>query len=109
MIDGPPPSRDNAELTPEQRARRRIVRMVMYWLAGISIGGLILSELAGLGGPTSRLVLIGGLVAAGTVAMILQGERRCPGCGVPYGYAPRLVQPNLCRRCGATFPILPDD
>lgn len=99
------PEHKQSELTPEQRARREFAETVMYWVAGVSIVGLILTEAMGWGMPPTRLVFMTGLAGAGTVALFLAAKRKCPNCGELYGYSPRVVRPNMCRHCGAESPI----
>lgn len=75
-----------------------------YVFAGLCLGALALVEAFDIATPTMRLILMLGIVAAGTAAWVMQAQRICPNCGAPYGYAIRIVNPNICRKCGAEFP-----
>jgi hypothetical protein len=75
-----------------------------YGFAGLCLGLLALAEAFGFASTILRSVTMIGIVLAGTGAWIMQSKRTCPNCGSLYGYAIRIVNANLCRKCGADFP-----
>lgn len=75
-----------------------------YGFAALCLGALAVLELTDTASPFLRTILMIGIVAAGTAAWVLQARRQCPGCGELYGYHPRIVNANICRKCGAEFP-----
>lgn len=75
-----------------------------YGFAGLCLGLLAVAEAFGFASTPLRSVTMIGIVIAGTAAWIMQAKRVCPGCGRPYGYAIRIVNANICNKCGADFP-----
>lgn len=75
-----------------------------YGFAGLCLGLLAVSEALGFASTPLRAVTMVGIVIAGTAAWVMQAKRRCPNCGHLYGYAIRIVNANICRKCGADFP-----
>jgi hypothetical protein len=70
-----------------------------FGLALACILGLAVAHLLGLATPTVDIVLVGGLVIAGTAAWVIQARLVCPHCGAPYGYRFRVVNTHLCPKC----------
>lgn len=76
----------------------------VYGLAALCLLVLALGEAFGFATPLLRTVTMVGIVLAGTAAWVMQAKRVCPNCGELYGYAIRIVNANICRKCGADFP-----
>jgi len=76
----------------------------VYGFAAFCLGALALVEITDTATPFIQTLLMLGIVAAGTLAWVLQAKRECQNCGVPYGYHFRLVNANICHKCGAEFP-----
>lgn len=75
-----------------------------YAFAAACLFGLALAEFAGVATPLLRTLLMLGILAAGTAAWVMQAKRVCAECGHPYGYHFRIVNANICTKCGAEFP-----
>ncbi len=74
-------------------------------LTVLAVIGLAVLHVFGLATPTLNLVALGAIVAAGTVAWLIQARVPCPGCGKLYGYRFRFLHARICRNCGAEFEI----
>lgn len=94
----------NPERQAARSARLRMFVSGMYWLAAVCLLGLALVVLADADTPVLRWVFMGGIALAGSAIIILQAQQECPHCGASYGYYPRLIKSNVCRRCGGEFP-----
>lgn len=75
-----------------------------YAFAAACLFGLAMAEFAGVATPLLRTLLMLGILAAGTAAWVMQAKRICAQCGHPYGYHFRIVNANICTKCGAEFP-----
>lgn len=75
-----------------------------YGFAAACLFGLALAEFAGAATPLLRTLLMLGILAAGTAAWVMQAKRVCSKCGRMYGYQIRIVNANVCNKCGAEFP-----
>ncbi|GAB4229820.1 MAG: hypothetical protein Kow0032_11240 [Methyloligellaceae bacterium] len=75
-----------------------------YAFAGLCLAALAVVEATDTATPLVRTLLMLGIGAAGTAAWVMQAKRVCPKCGTLYGYHFRIVNANVCRRCGAEFP-----
>ena len=74
-----------------------------FGLAGVCLAAIALAKLFGFATPTLSGVLMAGIVISGTAAWFLQARQKCPHCGELYGYGFRIVNANLCRKCGGDF------
>lgn len=75
-----------------------------YGFAAACLFGLAIAEVAGAATPLLRTILMLGILAAGTAAWVMQAKRVCAKCGHLYGYHFRLVNANICTKCGEEFP-----
>lgn len=75
-----------------------------YGFAAACLFALALAEFAGAATPLLRTILMSGILVAGTAAWIMQAKRICSKCGHMYGYQIRIVNANVCNKCGAEFP-----
>ena len=75
-----------------------------YGFAAFCLAALAVVEITGNATPFVRTLLMLGIVLAGTASWVLQAKRKCPQCGVLYGYHFRIVNANKCHKCGADFP-----
>ena len=75
-----------------------------YSFAAACLFALALAEFTNYATPQIRLLLMLGIMIAGTVAWVMEAKRKCPNCGQLYGYHFRLVRSNICRKCGAEYP-----
>lgn len=75
-----------------------------YAFAAACLFGLALAEIGGAATPLTRTLLMFGILAAGTAAWVMQAKRVCPSCGQLYGYKLRIVNANICAKCGGEFP-----
>ncbi len=71
-----------------------------FGLAGLCLAVLALANVFGFTSRALNSVLMTGIFVAGTAAWIVQARQICPHCGVPYGYRIRIVNANICRKCG---------
>jgi hypothetical protein len=71
----------------------------------LSLLVLAVMHVFGIATPTLTLVVMGCIVASGTVGWLVQAKQPCPGCGHPYGYRFRFLHARICRRCGAEFDL----
>jgi hypothetical protein len=109
---------DNPEPREQSRSQRakaayvgrlRELMPYMIWVGVVSVIGLAVTVVLRLDVPGLRAAFMGGIAIAGTVAYLLQAQRKCPNCGAPYGYQPRVIKSSTCRSCGAEFPPWPND
>ncbi len=75
-----------------------------YGMAGLCLGLLAVAEAFGFASTPLRTLTMVGIFIAGTAAWVMQAKRVCPKCGALYGYAIRIVNANICGKCGADFP-----
>lgn len=75
-----------------------------YGFAALCLLVLAIVEVTNTATPLVRTLLMIGIVLAGTLAWVMQAKCVCPECGEPYGYHFRIVNANVCRKCGAEFP-----
>lgn len=75
-----------------------------YGFAGACLFALALAEFFGIATPELRTILMLGILAAGTASWVLQAKRKCSNCGRLYGYHFRLVNANMCHKCGFEYP-----
>lgn len=87
---------------PDARYQKWVSRA--YGFAAACLFGLALAEVGGAATPLLRTVLMFGILAAGTVAWVMQAKRVCPSCGELYGYKIRIANVNTCAKCGGEFP-----
>lgn len=104
----PKKARSEASVRQDE-SKFRPLMPAMFWLAAGSIVGLALVEIWNVEAPVLRWGFMAGIGLAGTVAILIQAKRKCPQCGTPYGYRPRLFKSSKCRNCGAEFPPWPND
>ncbi len=71
-----------------------------FGLAALCLGGIALSNVFGIATAQLNGVLLAGIFISGTLAWVIQARQKCPHCGEPYGYAFRIVNAHLCRKCG---------
>jgi hypothetical protein len=74
-------------------------------IAVLSLLGLALMHVFGVATPQLSLIVMGGIVASGTVAWLVQAKQPCPDCGQLYGYRFRFVNARVCRNCGGEFEL----
>ncbi|MEL6961959.1 MAG: hypothetical protein AAGA73_08265 [Pseudomonadota bacterium] len=74
-------------------------------LAVLSLLALALMHVFDIATPTLNLVIMGSIVASGTVAWLVQAKQPCPDCGRLYGYRFRFVNARHCRHCGGEFEL----
>ena len=88
------------------RAQIRYQRWISraYGFAAFCLAALAILEVTDMATPFLQTILMLGIVAAGTGAWVLQAKRQCPKCGTLYGYHFRIVNANVCHKCGAEFP-----
>lgn len=91
------------EITQAQDRLQKWVSRV-YGFAAICLAALALLEVTDKATPFLQTFLMLGIVLAGTGAWVMQAKRQCPKCGEIYGYHFRIVNANICRKCGAEFP-----
>lgn len=75
-----------------------------YGFAATCLFALAIAEFFDVATPLLRTLLMLGIGAAGTAAWVMQAKRKCPECGHLYGYHFRIVNANMCVKCGAEFP-----
>ncbi len=75
-----------------------------YGFAAFCLAALAILEITDRATPFLQTMLMAGIVLAGTAAWAMQAKRKCPKCGEVYGYHFRIVNANVCRKCGAEFP-----
>lgn len=76
----------------------------VYGFAAACLFVLALVEFFDIATPKIQTLLMLGIMAAGTIAWVLQAKRKCLNCGQLYGYHFRLVKANMCHKCGAEYP-----
>lgn len=76
----------------------------IYGFAAACLFALALAEFFDFATPQIQTLLMLGIMAAGTIAWVLQAKRVCHNCGQSYGYHFRLVKANMCHKCGAEYP-----
>ena len=91
------------EVSPSDARYQRWVTRA-YGFAAFCLAALAFVEITSTSTPFVRTLLMLGIVLAGTVAWVMQAKRKCPQCGVLYGYHFRIMNANKCRKCGAEFP-----
>jgi len=74
-------------------------------IAVLSLLALALMHVFGIATPLLNLIVMGCIVASGTVAWLVQAKQPCPDCGRLYGYRFRFVHARICRHCGGEFEL----
>ncbi len=74
-------------------------------LAVLSLLALALMHAFGFATPVLSAIVMGCIVASGTVAWLVQAKQPCPDCGQLYGYRFRFVHARICRNCGGEFDL----
>lgn len=72
-----------------------------FGLAGICLALLALANVFGFTSPVLNSALMGGILVSGTAAWIVQARQTCPHCGESYGFRIRIVNVNICCKCGS--------
>ncbi|MDH3581097.1 MAG: hypothetical protein OEM91_10795 [Hyphomicrobiales bacterium] len=103
-MSGKPQRKGSVPRVREDAARYQKWVSRVYGLAAFCLLILALGEAFGFASALLRTVTMVGIVLAGTAAWVMQAKRICPNCGELYGYAIRIVNAKICRKCGADFP-----
>ena len=74
-------------------------------VAVLSLLALAVMHVIGFATPTLSVIVMGCIVASGTVAWLIQAKQPCPDCGKPYGYRFRFLHARICRNCGGEFEL----
>lgn len=95
------PTSDTDAVKPEPASRQW--SSYAFGIAFACLMAIALSQVFGFASPQLSTILMIGIVISGTAAWAIQARQTCPHCGTLYGYAFRIVNAHICRKCGGDF------